>query len=174
MTSYTLLIIHRTGHTTFLKSLEIIPGGFGTGIALASTFISLTSKISSADMAVATLGLYLSTNIGMVLGVSVGSSVQKGVLKGLLIERLQAPNELKIIERVLSDVSYVRNLEGALRKVVVGSYVESLKYSHGKIYFASFFQYIDLFSNPLISLPFSIIYLFLQPMKNRKIDGKNC
>jgi hypothetical protein len=86
----------------------------------------------------------------MVLGVSVGSSMQKWMLKSaacgaragewyggkdsagvdcrstedwILIEQID--------DRVLSDVSYVGRLEGALRGMVVGSYVESLECSHG-------------------------------------------
>jgi hypothetical protein len=38
----------------------------------------------------------------------------------------------QIIQKVLSDVSYVRQLTGAIKETVVGSYVESLEYSHGE------------------------------------------
>lgn len=36
-----------------------------------------------------------------------------------------------IQRRILSDVSYVNHLEGVKREIVLGSYVECLKYSHG-------------------------------------------
>lgn len=79
------------------ESLYIIPGGLGLGIASAATFIALTAKIATEDVAVATTGLYLAGNIGQVLGVSIGSSVQKWMLKRLLVERLRVPTEKKVI-----------------------------------------------------------------------------
>jgi hypothetical protein len=37
-TAYTLMLIRWHGHTSFLESLYIIPGGFGNGIALCTSF----------------------------------------------------------------------------------------------------------------------------------------
>ena len=45
------------GRISLLESLEIIPGGFGQGIAQASTFIHLTSSVKPAEMAMATGGM---------------------------------------------------------------------------------------------------------------------
>jgi len=83
----------------------------------------------------------------MVLSVNTGSSVQKWMPKALLSDRLTGLNgkevripqmwivraqsigdySEQIIDRVLSDVEYMRRLDGARRETVVGSYVESLE-----------------------------------------------
>ncbi|TGO82225.1 hypothetical protein BPOR_0884g00020 [Botrytis porri] len=44
LTSYALLLRWH-GHTSFLESLYIIPGGFGNGIALSASFIGLTAGV---------------------------------------------------------------------------------------------------------------------------------
>jgi hypothetical protein len=113
------------------ESLYIIPGGFGSGISQTSAFIALTSNTPHTDMAVATSGFFLAGNIGVALGISVSSSLQKWMLNSLLLKRLQGPDGKAIIEHVLSDVSYIKQLEAPLREKVIRSYVESLRYSHG-------------------------------------------
>jgi len=40
----------------------------------------------------------------------------------------------QIIEKVVSDVGAIPGLEEPLQKIVVGSFVESLEYSHSKLY----------------------------------------
>jgi len=44
MTSYLLLILRWKGNTGWLESLDIVPGGFGTGIAFSAAFIAMTSE----------------------------------------------------------------------------------------------------------------------------------
>lgn len=126
---YAALIATWHGHTSALASLAIFPGGFGTGITGAATFIALMAYITHTDAAVAAGGLYLATNIGMILGLSISSSLQRGELRVLLDERGVQPS---VIQDVLKDVLYIRQLKGDLRVTVVGSYVDSLKYSHGE------------------------------------------
>lgn len=69
--AYLLLIVFWKGNTNWWESLEIIPSGFGTGIAFSATFIGLTSAVPKSEMAVATSGLYLSSGVGVVVGKSV-------------------------------------------------------------------------------------------------------
>ncbi|KAI9848175.1 MAG: hypothetical protein M1837_000849 [Sclerophora amabilis] len=128
--AYILLILRWHGHTNAIESLYIIPGGFGTGIANAASFIALTANLDAADMAVATSGMYLATNIGMLVGVCTSSSVNQSVLRMLLHKRLQMPGAEKMLEDALSNVSSIWRLKGAVRDVFIRSYVESLEYSH--------------------------------------------
>lgn len=137
-TSYLVMILTWHGESSFLESLAIVPGGFGNGIAMASTFIALTANLPRKDIAVGTSGLYLMGSIGVVLGVSLSSSIQTSTLKRALEEQLPGLDGRKIIESVLSDVDYVKNLTGSLRDIVVGSYVLSLEYAHGKSRFSMF------------------------------------
>lgn len=153
VTGYSLMVIRWDGSMDSWESLYVIPGGFGTGMSMAGSFIALTANLEQADMAVATSGLYLAGNLGLVVGVSMSNGVQKAGLRRLLAERLTGPGSSKasldldlhfvkillanvlkqIIKRILSDVSYVKELSGSIKRTVIGSYVESLEYSHGEL-----------------------------------------
>jgi hypothetical protein len=86
---YLLLILRWHGRTNFFESMYIIPGGFGTGVALSTTFIGLTAGVESSDIAVAATGLYQAQNIGMVTGLSVTGAVIQGTLRPMLHRKLR-------------------------------------------------------------------------------------
>jgi MFS family permease len=130
--SYSLLIFRWHGKTSWLESLDIIPGGFGTGMTMSATFIALTSSVEKKDIAMVTGGMYLASAVGMVVGVAVGSSLQMSSLRVLLAEKVTGPEASKIIEKVISKVSSIRGLEDEMRHIVVECYVKSLQYSHSK------------------------------------------
>ena len=73
------------------ESLEIMPGGFGSGLAGSSTFIALTASVAQKDMATSAGGLYLASAFGMLAGIAVSSSVQLSSLRSLLLERVRGP-----------------------------------------------------------------------------------
>ncbi|PVH69662.1 MFS general substrate transporter [Cadophora sp. DSE1049] len=130
--SYTLMLVRWHGHTSFLESLYILPGGFGNGIALGVTFIALTAGVDPSQMAIAGSGLYLSSNIGMVGGLSIAAAVLQGTLRKQLrisLEGMEGRDE--IITKALSDIEYVRSLEGRLGRLVTEAYVRCLTYTHG-------------------------------------------
>jgi hypothetical protein len=79
-TAYLLMMLRWHGHTSFLESLYVIPGGFGNGIALSASFISLTAGVEPCQLAIASSGLYLSSNIGMVVGLSVTTAIMQSTL----------------------------------------------------------------------------------------------
>ena len=86
--AYALLIFLWRGKTNIWESLYIGPGGLGTGIVLATTFIGLAAGVDESEMAIASTGLYLSVNIGSLVGASLASTVlqtslRKGLDKGL-------------------------------------------------------------------------------------------
>jgi hypothetical protein len=131
--AYLLLYFRWHGHTNWIESLYIFPGGFGTGVALAATFIVLNTGIHQSDYAVASAGLYLSGNVGAVLGLAATSSTMQSTLRAGLESRLNSvPGADNIIKRVISDIGEVRLLpEGSfVRNSVVASYVESIGYTH--------------------------------------------
>jgi hypothetical protein len=74
-TAYLLMMLRWRSHTSFLESLYIIPGGFGNGIALSASFIILTAGVEPCQAAIASSGLYLSSSIGMVGGLSVSTAI---------------------------------------------------------------------------------------------------
>jgi hypothetical protein len=79
-TAYLLMMLRWRGHTSFLESLYIIPGGFGNGIALSASFISLTAGVEPCQIAIASSGLYLSSSVGMVGGLSVSTAILQSTL----------------------------------------------------------------------------------------------
>ena len=144
------MILTWHGHTTFLESLFIIPGGFGNGIALSATFIGLTAGVDPCQVAIASSGLYLSSNIGQVGGLSVAAAVLQSTLKKQLRISLEGMDDREmvsstvetwtgddadsgqIINRALSDIGYVTSLKGLLGEIVTEAYVKCLTYTHGK------------------------------------------
>jgi hypothetical protein len=97
------MILRWHGHTSFLESLYIIPGGFGNGIALSTTFIALTAGVEQGQMAIASSGLYLSSNIGMVSGLSIAVAILQSTLRKELrigLEGEDGREEVGIQEKV--------------------------------------------------------------------------
>ena len=90
--SYLLMLLRWHGHTSFLESLYIIPGGFGNGIALSASFIGLTAGLEAGQVAIASSGLYLSSNIGSVGGLSIASAILQSTLRRELRFSLEGIN----------------------------------------------------------------------------------
>ena len=87
--AYLLLIFFWHGGTSIWESLYIGPGGLGTGIVLATTFISLTAGVDESEMAIASTGLFLSANVGSLIGTSLASNVLRMSLRKGLDKRLR-------------------------------------------------------------------------------------
>ncbi|QDS75640.1 hypothetical protein FKW77_006935 [Venturia effusa] len=85
---YLLLILRWHGNTNFWESLYIIPGGFGTGMAEASTFIGLTASVAPDYQAIVISGLFLAANVGVILGLAGSSAVAELSLQRELNQRL--------------------------------------------------------------------------------------
>ncbi|KAL8819712.1 MAG: hypothetical protein Q9191_007671 [Dirinaria sp. TL-2023a] len=78
---YALLIVFWKGNTSVWESLLIGPGGFGTGIVLATTFVAIAAGVDESQMAIASTGLYLSGNMGMLIGASLASNILLSTLR---------------------------------------------------------------------------------------------
>lgn len=67
--------------------------GLATGVAHSAIFIGLSAGVDSEDIAIAGSGLYLSSNVGMVAGVSLGNVVyQVSLRRGLQSALQEIPN----------------------------------------------------------------------------------
>lgn len=77
-----LLMLRWHGLTNIWESLYIVPAGFGTGVAQAATFISTQAAVDKEHKAVATGGLYLSVQIGLVIGLAAVSTVMLDSMRG--------------------------------------------------------------------------------------------
>ncbi|KAF1981182.1 MFS general substrate transporter, partial [Aulographum hederae CBS 113979] len=129
--AYIVMILRWHGHTSMWESLEIAPGGLGMAMAEQAIFVSLNAGVDPSYSAVAISGMLLSGSIGLLIGVSVNSIILTSTLYSQLTAALGGgrDNE-KIVDRVVSDISFVMRLEGRLRDLVVGLYVRSLEYCH--------------------------------------------
>lgn len=128
---YLLLIFRWHGNTSIWESLYIGPGGFGTGIVLATTFVALAAGVDEARMAIASTDLYLSMNIGGLIGASLASNVLQASLRTGLDSGLKnVQDRPTITKRALSDLEYVNGLSGHVRDVVIDAYVHSFGYTH--------------------------------------------
>ncbi|KAB5585018.1 major facilitator superfamily domain-containing protein [Coniochaeta sp. 2T2.1] len=135
-TCYLLLMLRWHGNTSWLESLYIMPGGFGTGIAQSALFVSLQAAVAAEHMAPAVSMMYLATRVCMMTGLVSSSATMRQFLRVGLIRRLDGlgldPRRRdKVLAKAVSDVGYVNRIHGRLREAVVGAYVEGLWYSHG-------------------------------------------
>lgn len=90
--SYGLLVLRWHGHTSWLESLDIVPGGFGTGMTSSAAFIALTSSVAKSEIAMATGGMYLCSAVGTVVGIAASSAIQLSTLQNLLSSSLHGPD----------------------------------------------------------------------------------
>jgi hypothetical protein len=109
-TSYTLMILRWHGHTSFLESMYIIPGGFGNGIALSAMFVVLTAGIEHCEMAIGSSGLYLSSSVGMVAGISIASALLQGTLRNQLRISLEGIDGMQNVS-VIRDLGVCRLID---------------------------------------------------------------
>jgi len=93
---YLVLILRWHGRVSLLESLEIFPGGFGAGMVGASTFIVLMSNLAPENMAMGASGMYLSSSIGQIAGISMSFAVQQKSLLSLLKKRLPREDSKKV------------------------------------------------------------------------------
>ena len=153
--SYALLIIRWKGNTSWLESLEIMPSGFGTGLAFSATFIALQASVEREEIAISTAGLYTASAIGMVVGIAASSTMQLGTLRAALqaslgglnggqeVRDLTIINEdictnlKKIIEKAISNVSSIAKFEEPIKVLVIRGYVKSLGASFSMFYHLS-------------------------------------
>ncbi|KIY47896.1 MFS general substrate transporter [Fistulina hepatica ATCC 64428] len=127
---YILLLTRWHGDTSVLESMYVIPGGFSVGVVAASSFMALTSSVAHEDMAVATSGMYLSANIGVVSGISLASAVCQTALGILLRNRLTMDGADEIIFKSISDANYIATLPEDVKLIVQRCYVIALEYTY--------------------------------------------
>ncbi|KAL1608865.1 hypothetical protein SLS59_002056 [Nothophoma quercina] len=133
--AYLLLILRWHGNTNWLESLYIFPGGFGTGIASSTLFISIQAALDPSFTAIAASTLYLASSVGMLGGMAGVSAVLQQSLRVNLDERLThigIPDQKKwrIIEKAVSDVHYIGKVKPLIANIIVGSYIKALTWTH--------------------------------------------
>ncbi|KFY67157.1 hypothetical protein V496_01731 [Pseudogymnoascus sp. VKM F-4515 (FW-2607)] len=118
--SYLLLILRWHGHTNWLESLYIVPGGFGSGLLNSAAFVALTATIDRDQIAMAASTFFLSANGGMAVGMASASAVLKNGLRSGLETRLgDIPDRALVIKKSMSNIDYIQSLEGDVKNIVI-------------------------------------------------------
>ncbi|PLN78470.1 efflux pump antibiotic resistance protein [Aspergillus taichungensis] len=126
--SYVLVLVRwRDQPLSPWESLDILPGGLGTGIASAAAFVAMSALLAPGDVAMATGGYMLVTSLAMTTGVTVTNTVLGLGFRRGLGRRLHGSEADEIIHRAMSDANYIAGLEGRLREIVVRCYVDGLQ-----------------------------------------------
>jgi MFS family permease len=85
---YLLLILRWHGETNWFESLYIFPGGFGSGIAGSTLFISIQAALDPSHAAIAASILYFASSVGVLAGMAGVSAVLQQSLRANLNQRL--------------------------------------------------------------------------------------
>ncbi|RDW63810.1 hypothetical protein BP6252_11355 [Coleophoma cylindrospora] len=129
-TTYILLVARWNGSTGIWESLYIVPGGVGTGMAGSGVFVAMTAMLKQEEMAMATGGFFLSTNTGIISGITAANLAIRVGFQRQLERNLTGPDSATIIKRAMSDIKYISGLRGPVRDIVVGAYVVGQKSSY--------------------------------------------
>lgn len=132
VTGYILITVRWRGDTSWLETMYIFAGGFGSGTIQSTTFIHVAASLDPSDMAIAGTTLYLAQNLFLLIGVQSATTILHVQLRRILEERLDGVKEkMRIIESAVSSVRAIRELPGTVRDVVVRGYVDSLTWTFG-------------------------------------------
>ncbi|KLJ11599.1 hypothetical protein EMPG_13222 [Blastomyces silverae] len=83
------LLLLWNGSDNLWQTLLVFPCGLATGIAHSAAFVALTASVEESEVAIACSGLYLSANIGSVIGLSASTALYQGKLQSGMYEALK-------------------------------------------------------------------------------------
>ena len=118
----------------WLIGIYLIPANIGQGITFPSSLFTFIFAFSKVHQATATSTLYLFRSIGSVWGVAGSAGIVQfffgryleSRLKGLLDEK----KIIKLITKISSDTSYIKELEDPVRATVIKSFDVATKRVH--------------------------------------------
>ncbi|KKY24555.1 putative major facilitator superfamily transporter [Phaeomoniella chlamydospora] len=129
--AYLLLILRWRGHHHPAELVYIFPGGFGSGVIQSTTFIHLAACLDQSEIAIAGTSLYLSQNVGLLVGISLATAVLHAKLRTNLNNDLDGfKHKVDIISRAESSIERIWDLPYAIQRIVVKAYVDSLLYAY--------------------------------------------
>lgn len=101
--TYILEYFRWNGNTNFWESLYIIPGGIGTGIAQAASFVAMTSCLEQKDIAMATSGVFLLSTAGVSASITVNNAALEREFRSQLQKNLTGnrTEEMRIVLAVI-------------------------------------------------------------------------
>ncbi|KAI9688999.1 MAG: hypothetical protein M1822_000736 [Bathelium mastoideum] len=101
---------------------------FSNGIGVTTTLIGLIANAAPEDQAIATACSYLFRSLGCTMGVSLSATVGNQVLRTQLASALKSGKDAaEIAERVRESLTYIQELEPAVRAIVRHCYARSVQ-----------------------------------------------
>jgi MFS family permease len=104
-----------------------IPLGLGAGFASTTALIALLSSLQKADLARANGFMYLSRNLGGVMGVGVGGAITQAALRMQLTERIKGEGAQETIDYIRHNAAGLATLPQHLRENAVDSYQAAVR-----------------------------------------------
>ena len=137
------------------------------GICGSVIFVAMAAAVEHKDMAMATSGLFQSLNISVATGITLANSILRWSLETELAQKVKSP---EVIDRVMSDVGYVRSLRGELKGTVVSCYVIGLQHTYCELSNAVCKKRANLKTRSVLGLLFAFICCVDLPDRQRAID----
>lgn len=106
----------------------MVISGFGNGIGVTSSLISLIANATPQDQAVTTACSYLFRSLGSVVGLSVSATVVQQVLRNQLRENLKNGNAADdIVRKVRESLEYIKELDPDVQAIVRECYANATR-----------------------------------------------
>ncbi|MCJ1377353.1 hypothetical protein MMC17_000448 [Xylographa soralifera] len=128
-----LLVLLFTGlalNNTWGISAGLVFAGFGNGIGVTTTLISIIANAPPEDQAVATACSYLFRSLGSVVGLSISATVVQQSLRNQLRDKLNSGRDVdEIVRKVRESLDVIKTLEPTVAMIVRKCYGTAT--SHG-------------------------------------------
>ncbi|MCJ1431833.1 hypothetical protein MMC27_001188 [Xylographa pallens] len=125
-----LLVLLFTGvamNNTWGISVGLVFAGFGNGIGVTTTLISIIANAPPEDQAVATACSYLFRSLGSVVGLSISATVVQQSLRNQLRDKLNSGRDAdEIVRKVRESLDVIKTLEPTVAGIVRKCYACAL------------------------------------------------
>jgi hypothetical protein len=91
-------------------------------IAISAVFVALTAGIEHCEMAIGSSWLYLSSNVGMVAGISIASALLQSTLSKQLrifLEGVDGMQDVRVLPTSADNTSLINELKSSLERCLV-------------------------------------------------------
>lgn len=187
---YLLLIIRWNGNTGWVEGLYIFLGGFGAGTLQSTTFVHLAASLDHSEIAIAGNAHYLAGSIFVLIGVQLSQTVVHSRLRYVLNRNLDGFKHkhrvsnmhynvsrtfaltigVQLIADAISSVDLIWAMPASARRIVSDAYIDSLKYTYGRVSLHLLWKESRLMATKALSLTFAFLGLLVGlTLRERKL-----
>ena len=107
----------------------VVSAGFGNGIGVTTTLISIIANAAPEDQAVATACSYLFRSLGSVVGLSISATVVQQSLRDQLRDKLSSGRDAdEVVRKVRESLDIIKTLEPSVAEIVIKCYGVATRY----------------------------------------------